>query len=458
MKDFVDDLYRRASEDPDIPFNELAWERMEQKLAFAERKRRRILLWLFFLMLFVLGTGAIWGTHFFSKNLKSNSKENHAPIAKKSPVEVPASTSGSGNPKVEQTIKLKKMEEKIPSSLTDLDASKATQNAPKNSRKQHPSITDHFVKTPILTNILQPQGSQQLSKQNSITVPIIDAFNKKDTVIPSENLAVFLNSPENELIKVNSAGTDSPFYEEFPVFNPLAQVWPETPLRSNSFVAEKVLPIVEYPFSDLSSIKPVKNNSWGVGLMAGSDLAAVNANGSTAYGYNGGIAVDFRLGRRLVFQASGQYLIKNYIADQREYVAPKGFWQAKAYPYSTEGTCDMLQWSFDVRYNLIATPKWNSFVSLGSSSWTILKEQYDFKYKTYTHGQVNDWESTQDKNYWLALTQFGVGVEHTISPGLSLQLSWFGQKPFEGVGNGNVKIYSSGLSIMVHKQLGKIGK
>jgi hypothetical protein len=258
------------------------------------------------------------------------------------------------------------------------------------------------------------------------------------------------------LIKVDSTETDSSIYEEFPVFNPLAQVWPETPLRSNSFVAEKVLPIVEYPFSDPSPIKPVKANSWGVGLMAGSDLAAVNANGSTAYGYNGGIAVDFRLGRRLVFQASGQYLIKNYIADQREYVAPKGFWQAKAYPIYTDGTCDMLQWSFDVRYNLIATPKWNSFVSLGSSSWTILKEQYDFKYKSYTHGQVNDWESTQDKNYWLALSQFGVGVEHTIRPGLSLQLNWFGQKPFQGVGNGNVKIYSSGLSIMVHKQLGKI--
>jgi hypothetical protein len=56
------------------------------------------------------------------------------------------------------------------------------------------------------------------------------------------------------------------------------------------------------------------------------------------------------------------------------------------------------------------------------------------------------------------LAQFGVGVEHTIRPGLSLQLNWFGQKPFQGVGNGNVKIYSSGLSIMVRKQLGKMGR
>jgi hypothetical protein len=87
-----------------------------------------------------------------------------------------------------------------------------------------------------------------------------------------------------------------------------------------------------------------------------------------------------------------------------------------------------------------------------------MKEQYEFYYKTYTHGQVNEWTSTQDKNYWFALAQFGVGVEHTIRPGLSLQLNWFGQKPFQGVGNGNVKIYSSGLSIMVHKQLGRIGR
>lgn len=458
MKDFVDDLYRRASEDPDIPFNELAWERMEQKLAFAERKRRRAFLWFLFSLLFVLGIGLVWGIQTAPLKKEPNSLENHTPIAKKSPLEVPANTPSSENLSKEQSNQGKKVEEKIPSPKIDVVASKAIKNAKKNSKKQHSFTPDNLVKTPLSVNSFQQQGSQQLPKQNSTTSTIVDAFNNKHNVVTSENLAVFSNSPENELNKSDSLVGDSPKRVDFFVFNSLEQVWPATPLRSDSIVFEELLPIVESPFSDRASIEPVKTNSWGVGLMAGSDLAAVNANGSTAYGYNAGIAVDFRLGRRLVFQASGQYLIKNYIADQREYVAPKGFWQAKAYPYSTEGTCDMLQWNFDVRYNLIATAKWNSFVSLGSSSWTIMKEQYEFYYKTYTHGQVNEWTSTQDKNYWLALAQFGVGVEHTIRPGLSLQLNWFGQKPFQGVGNGNVKIYSSGLSIMVHKQLGTIGR
>lgn len=457
MKDFVDDLYRRASEDPDIPFNELAWERMEHKLAIAERKRRGILLWFFFSLLFVLSLGLIWWTQTIPQEKEPNSIGNHAPIAKKSPLDVPVNTPSSENLSKEPSDKDKKLEEKIPSSKIDVVASKATKNAKKDSKKQHSFTPDNLVKTPLSVNSFQQQGSQQLPKQNSTTAPIVAAFNHKHNVITSENLTVFSNSTENELIKLDSLRGDSPRRTEFLPFDPLTQIWPATPLRSDS-VSEEVLPFVEHPLSDLSTIEPVKTNSWGIGLMGGSDLAAVNANGSTAYGYNAGIAVDFRLGRRLVFQASGQYLIKNYIADQREYVAPKGFWQAKAYPYSTEGTCDMLQWNFDVRYNLIATAKWNSFVSLGSSSWTIMKEQYEFYYKTYTHGQVNEWTGTQDKNYWFALAQFGVGVEHTIRPGLSLQLNWFGQRPFQGVGNGNVKIYSSGLSIMVHKQLGKIGR
>jgi hypothetical protein len=458
MKDFVDDLYRRASEDPDIPFNELAWERMEHKLAIAERKRRGILLWFFFSLLFVLSLGLIWGIQTLPKEKEPNSKEHHAPIAKKSPLQLPANTPSSENLNEEQLSNAKKLEKKIPSSKIDVVASKSTRNAKKNSKKQHSFTPDNLVKTSSSVNRFYQQGSQQLPKQNSTTTNIVDAFNNKHNVITSENLAVFSNSPENELIKVDSLQGNPPRHTVFLPFDPLVQNWPPVPLRSDSVVSEEVLPLVEYPLSDLSTIEPVKTNSWGVGLMAGSDLAAVNANGSTAYGYNAGIAVDFRLGRRLVFQASGQYLIKNYIADQREYVAPKGFWQAKAYPYSTEGTCDMLQWNFDVRYNLIATAKWNSFVSLGSSSWTIMKEQYEFYYKTYTHGQVNEWTGTQDKNYWFALAQFGVGVEHTIRPGLSLQLNWFGQRPFQGVGNGNVKIYSSGLSIMVHKQLGTIGR
>jgi hypothetical protein len=61
MKDFVDDLYRRASEDPDIPFNEEAWNRMDQKLDYAARKRRRGLIWLFFLLFVSLGAGLLWG-------------------------------------------------------------------------------------------------------------------------------------------------------------------------------------------------------------------------------------------------------------------------------------------------------------------------------------------------------------------------------------------------------------
>jgi hypothetical protein len=191
-----------------------------------------------------------------------------------------------------------------------------------------------------------------------------------------------------------------------------------------------------------------------LGLSGGPDLAAVNANGRTAYGFNAGLAVDYRLGKRWAFQASAQYLLKNYIADQREYVAPKGFWVNMAYPSSTDGTCDMLQWSIDARYNWLVRPKWNSFVMIGSSSWTILKEEYTFNYKSYTHGQVKSWQSTKDINYWLSLAQVGIGFEKNLRPGLSIQVNWFGQLPFQGVGGGKVEIYSSGLGFMVHKQIG----
>ncbi|AEE53327.1 outer membrane beta-barrel protein [Haliscomenobacter hydrossis] len=445
MKDFVDDLYKRASEEPDIPFNEQAWERMEDKLAHAERKRRRGLFWLFFAVFMALGVGLIWGIQATSTPPKPERQKFNGPIANESTKKVPENKAEL-KPKVLQPPSAQQesmdlAEEKNHAASRDEAAVSST------TRKNHSAS-----KNPRLFTS-RKQGPQQVGKHNlnKTTVPI--APKDLQSANTNEDLAVLPTTTDKNLL-VDSTAT-SKGQEAFDAFSTVAQAWPDLPLRSDSLKSEALLAFAVTPFQENIPPLRAKNNTWGLGFSAGPDLAAVNANGQTANGLNAGIAIDYRLGKRLVFQASGQYLLKNYVADEREYVAPKGFWTNKAYPYSTEGTCDMLQWSFDARYNWLVRPKWNSFVLIGSSSWTILKEEYEFYYKSYTHGQVNEWHSTKDKNYWLSLAQLGIGIEKNLRPGLSLQINWFGQIPFQGVGNGKVEIYSSGIGFMLHKQLGK---
>ncbi len=447
MKDFVDDLYRRASEDPDIPFNEEAWNRMDQKLDYAARKRRRGLLWFFFFLFVSLGAGLLWGTQgmgVFDQKIK---KEKHTgPVA--------------GNAQPDQKSKTKSVQESSSNDAgqTQIGESNSVIAATKDQKEkenvnQIGNQTDYSLKTTPRLFTSEQQGSRKHSKALARNKPKLDAQINHNTRKVVENLAAVSPQVEGSATNVDTLSMDHQADHALLKLEILPGARGLNVIQYNKLVTVEPPAQINFEKHPIAQVK-----SWGLGLSAGPDLASVNANGSTAYGLNAGLAFDYRIGKRWVFQASGQYLLKNYIADQKEYVAPSGFWPTRSYPNSTEGTCDMLQWSVDLRYNWLAKPKFQSFISLGSSSWTILKEEYEFYYAKDYPGLIYDWSSGQNKNYWLSMAQMGIGIEKSIRPGLSLQLNWFAQMPLQGVGNGKVEIYSSGLGFMVHKQMGRLKK
>ena len=445
MKDFVDDLYKRASEDPDIPFDEEAWNRMDQKLDYAARKRRRGLIWLFFLLFVSLGAGLLWGTQGMGAFEQKIKKEKYTgPVA--------------GNVQPDQKNKIKTEQNTSPRETEQTQSSEPSADVAtaKDQKEQenvnHTGNQTNFLKTTPRLFTSEQQGSRKHSKPLAGNKPKLDAPIDQKTSGFVEDLAVVL--PNEKGTSKNDTLLNVYRVDEAPWFSleTLPSAWALNQVVLNRLPEPLIIGCT------MEAPRVAKVKSWGLGLSAGPDLASVNANGSTAYGLNAGLAFDYRIGKRWVFQGSGQYLLKNYIADQKEYVAPKGFWPTRSYPKSTEGTCDMLQWSVDLRYNWLAKPKFKSFVSIGSSSWTILKEEYEFYYAKDYPGLIYHWSSSQDKNYWLSMAQMGIGIEKTIRPGLSLQLNWFAQMPLKGVGNGKVEIYSSGLGFMVHKQMGRLKK
>ena len=446
MKDFVDDLYRRASEDPDIPFNEEAWNRMDQKLDYAARQRRRGLIWLFFLLFVSLGAGLLWGIQGMGAFEQKIKKEKYT-----GPVAGNSNSSQKHKTKSKQDLRLNPSKQ-TPEKASHSELAAAKDQQEKGDVNQTGNQTNFSKTTPRLFTSEQ-QGSRKQDKPLAGNKLKLEAPINQNTPKFIEDFAV-LSPQENGNVK----GVDTLSRDHTA---DLASLMLETlpgarGLKAIEFDNRLIVEHSAQLNFEKKSIAQAK--SWGLGLSAGPDLASVNANGSTAYGLNAGLAFDYRIGKRWVFQASGQYLLKNYIADQKEYVAPTGFWPTRSYPSATEGTCDMLQWSVDLRYNWLAKPKLQSFVSFGSSSWTILKEEYEFYYAKDYPGLLYHWSSSQDKNYWLSMAQMGIGIEKSIRPGLSLQLNWFAQMPLKGVGNGKVEIYSSGLGFMVHKQMGRLKK
>ncbi len=422
---------------------------MDQKLDYAARKRRRGLIWLFFLLFVSLGAGLLWGIQGMGAFEQKIKKEKYTgPVA------------GNSNSGQKHKTKSKQDLRLNPPGQTPEKASHSELAVTKDQKEKgdvNPTGNQtNFSKTTPRLFESEQQGTRKNANPLAGNQTKAKAqFNQNKSKL-AEDLAVVSPQMEGNASKGDTVLTDFAIESGWPGLEALPGALVLNEVHSDA--SPEQLPRIPNGFNTIQKRPIAQAKSWGIGLSAGPDLASVNANGSTAYGLNAGLAFDYRIGKRWVFQASGQYLLKNYIADQKEYVAPTGFWPTRSYPNSTEGTCDMLQWSVDLRYNWLAKPKFKSFVSLGSSSWTILKEEYEFYYAKDYPGLLYHWSSSQDKNYWLSMAQMGIGIEKTIRPGLSLQLNWFAQMPLKGVGNGKVEIYSSGLGFMVHKQMGRLKK
>lgn len=416
-KDFIKKVFQQATDEFEIEFNPIAWERMEKKL---DRSRRKRVLFYWLRLGSLAAIILLFGWLFWQK---INATEN------KSPNNKPANPVAETQKNVEEPcIESKAIEKEI-------------QNI-RDSNKVNPQV---FVNKGVTRDSQQSKNPSGFTKHilekakhaanaNTSGVALQEKFSKMETpfIVPqkgeaTEKPGVIGNAPIE-----NIAGIDL-----------------------NSLKSEQTKPsivVTKANFDSNNVVLPnrVRHNHWTLGLSVAPETASVGLNSQSKWGYSFGMLAEYRFAKRFSFNLQGVYAQKSYLAEKGSFHRAGG-WPHDLEPIETYGNCNMLEATLSLRTEILQRQCWNLVATTGISSWWMLHEAYDYEYEGHYPGLIYYWESDQTRTYWWSMAQVGIGGELKLSQKLSAQADLYMQIPLQGVGRGSVQLYSQGLSLSLRR-------
>lgn len=413
-QDFIEHIFQRATEEFDIEFNPIAWDRMEKKLNRV-RRRRVLFFWLQWagLLLLAVLIGLLFWLQHQKTDTKLYIKKPETPVAI-------APVQPSQEPCIETTI-----------ASIETDRSKPAQDVIKKTfdvTSENPMLLKLAKKrsinhaSAIIKKGTQIDGMAMQKSEPQLAHGTPSIFNNETTTIPNPNIYTTLE----KIAEIASS----------PLLSETSQE-PEIALSEQPIVKSNIKP------SDRSLSR------WTVGISAAPEAVSVGFDTDLMQGYSIGILTEYRFMRRFSLSAQGFYSNKHYSASAGEFTPPRGTWANGIVPLKTIGECNMLEARLALRTELLQKQKWNLVATTGVSSWWMLQEKYNYDFPDPTPDRY--WQSTNTSTFWWAMAQVGLGVEMELSKHLSIQADFYSQIPLKGVGRGKAQLYSQGLAFSLRR-------
>ena len=196
--------------------------------------------------------------------------------------------------------------------------------------------------------------------------------------------------------------------------------------------------------------QPPSRKGFSIGLMLG---PVFNVAPSLQYGRIGvdaGILLNYHVNNRWSFSTGAVYSIKPYGGTRSDYGVLKN-WPPPYDPDKTikhiDANCNVLDIPLNINYTFMDRPAYTLSATAGISSYFMLEEKYVYKYQN-AYDQTREL-SNQHQHYFsvlnLAFTyQFPLG-RHT-----SLGIQPYAKVPLKGLGFGEVKLYSTGVTVQMN--------
>jgi hypothetical protein len=107
----------------------------------------------------------------------------------------------------------------------------------------------------------------------------------------------------------------------------------------------------------------------------------------------------------------------------------------------------MYEIPLNVKYQFAAKKNFSLYGVGGISSYFMTKEYYTYHY----HNSNYDWsaEYKSQTNYWLAVANFGIGIEKGISKNLAVGVNPFVKVPVAAMGKGELKLQGAGINFLL---------
>lgn len=179
---------------------------------------------------------------------------------------------------------------------------------------------------------------------------------------------------------------------------------------------------------------------------AGADIGSVklfsfgNSSFSAKYGF--GIGYDFS--KKLSLQAGFYSSKKKYIAEPADYNFKTGTYWTTVSVTKVEAACLIYELPITLQYNFLQRKSFNAYAGAGVSSYIMKNEVYNYFYKRYSMEYSKAYNYTGNQHLF-STALVSLGVQKNISKKLALQLEPSINIPLKGVGDGEVKLYSTSL-------------
>ena len=450
FKDIEEEM-KQLSNAYEAPFDEQAWVRMEALLDKDKDRKRPPFFWIWWLLPIVVA-GVAGGYYFYSNN-----KTNNERASVKSKTE--STVSDNKNDVNPVAVNMQ------PGSEINNQPGNADPAVNKPNNEQHKSSDKNPVNdinTGLFNDVKQGNGSQkkkvvlyssakktQKSKNKSrINVKASDPVSDYaiSTVQPGNQSVII---PDNKDLDADKSLSSVilPVIQNDSVNNKTKSS--KDSLKDKELVIVDSLKKQTIETAGINETgKTNKKNSRGFYFIAaaGADAVGVKLFSFDKITSRFGIAVGYQFGRRLSVQTGFFTGNKKYVAGPGDYTAKAGTYWSVVDITRVDASCRVYEIPLMFRYDFYNGNKTNLFISAGLSSYIMKKEDYQYYY--YRYGTLREAGASYTGNQHLfSVMRIAAGFERKIKGPFSIQLSPGISVPLAGVGEGQVKLFSTDLMI-----------
>jgi hypothetical protein len=484
--DHIENKIREAAENSEPAFDEQAWDKMEAKLNKENDKKRGIFLWLPLSVLLIAGLG---GFVFIHQSKKENTIKNASTIVSATLNE--ASATSTNNVTVDESLVTTNKQTTDSNKRDELNNSL---NTAKNINKsgtpylsankvtdKNLSVTTRQIHYPnngikdISISAISHTGSTLATTDDNKTATI--TANKKSAKRNKKISRDNFTTAQNEKVYASSSQTKRKINGKTKaIVKAGAQTdQDETDLNvaDSSVIAtvdavvadlnkEKKKDSVKTLLKDTVVIKAItkdtttkkesvsKKKNWYLLASVGPDIsnvALLSFNNSTVTARYG-VGIGYQINKRISVQTGFYAGRKKYVAGPSDYHSKDASYLNNVDITKVDANCLIFEIPITFRYNFILRPKTIYYATAGLSSFIMKNEAYNYDY-TYNSISYQSAHSYTGNQNLFSIASLSVGIERKISKAFSIQIEPSINIPIAGVGEGQVKLYSTDLQVGV---------
>lgn len=185
---------------------------------------------------------------------------------------------------------------------------------------------------------------------------------------------------------------------------------------------------------------------WILSIMAAPDLSGTRPLDGKFSG-NVGLVATYRLNNRLSISGGVIYARKLYQTDFANYRPSYGWSNPQRTPSFVDADCNVLDIPLNINFDIAHQRRSAWFASAGISSYLMLKETYDYTYPPHEYGYPKQFTLHNQNRHILGIGNVSIGYRRQLNSTLRIAVQPFVKVPLTGIGNGNLKLYSTGVAL-----------